>query len=125
MACFHVYGDDAGETSVTRLELPARETPIGTVRGLGEIPLTTAGLAEFVGCRKPDSGMHVAPRRAFIVVLGGALEVVSSRGEQVVLQPGDVLLADDMDSKGHISRDVGAEPLTMMTIGIGSEWEGP
>jgi uncharacterized cupin superfamily protein len=69
--------------------------------------------------------MHVAPRRAFIVVLGGALEVVSSRGEQVVLQPGDVLLADDMDSKGHISRDVGAEPLTMMTIGIGSEWEGP
>jgi hypothetical protein len=42
-----------------------------------------------------------------------------------VLQPGDVLFADDMDSKGHISRDVGAEPLTMMTIGIGSEWEGP
>jgi len=123
MVCFRVFGDDEGETSVERLELPIRDTPAGQVRGVGEIPLTSGGIAEFVGCRKPDTGLHEAPRLAFIVVLGGALEIETSRGERAVLQPGDVLLAEDMGSKGHHSRDVGDVPLTMMTIGIGDDWD--
>jgi uncharacterized cupin superfamily protein len=81
-------------------------------------------LGEFVG-RKPDVGVHHAPRRQFLVVLGGELEIVTTLGQQRRLQPGDVLLADDVESKGHISRDVGDAPLMLMAVGIGSEWEGP
>ena len=68
VACFHVHGDAAGETHLTRLELPVKETYAGTVRGLNDIPATTMGMGEFVG-RKPDGGMHEAPRRQFVVVL--------------------------------------------------------
>jgi len=124
MACFHVHGDAAGETHLTRLELPVKETYAGTVRGLNDIPATTMGMGEFVG-RKPDSGMHEAPRRQFVVVLRGELELVTSLGEQQRLRPGDVLLADDIGSKGHISRDAGEEPLMLMSIGIGGDWAGP
>jgi hypothetical protein len=125
MVCYRVYGDAEGETHVTALDLPVRETPVGSVRGLGEVPTTTVGMAQFVDCRKPDSGMHEPPRRAFIVVLGGELEIITSLEDRAVLRPGDFLLADDMGTKGHISRDVGEVPLTMMTIGIADGWDGP
>jgi hypothetical protein len=104
--------------------MPVKETFAGTVRGLNDIPAITVGMGEFVG-RKPDVGMHEAPRRQFLVVLGGELEIVTTLGQQQRLQPGDVLLADDVGSRGHVSRDVGEAPLMLMAIGIGSDWEGP
>ena len=125
MACFHMHGDPAGDTHVTRLELPITETYAGTVRGLNDIPATTMGFGEFVGGRKPDVGVHNAPRRQFLVVLGGELEIETTLGQRERLRPGDVLLADDIGTKGHVSRDVGEEPLMLMAIGIGSAWDGP
>jgi hypothetical protein len=124
MACFHLHGDADGETHLTPLEFPVKETYAGTVRGLNDIPVTTMGFGQFVG-RKPDAGMHSAPRRQFLVVLEGVLELETSLGEQEHLQPGDVLLADDIDTKGHHSRDVGEEPLMLMAIGIAPDWDGP
>jgi len=125
MACFHLHGDADGETHITRLEFPVKETSAGTVRGLNDVPVTTMGFGEFVGDRKPDAGLHNAPRRQFLVVLRGELELESSTGEQEHLRPGDVLLADDIGAKGHHSRDVGEEPLTLMAVGIDSTWDGP
>ena len=124
MSQWHLRADTAGETHLERLAMPVEDTFAGTVRGLNDIPAITIGMGEFVG-RKPDVGMHEAPRRQFLVVLGGELEIVTTLGQQQRLQPGDVLLADDVGSKGHISRDVGDTPLMLMAIGIGSDWEGP
>jgi hypothetical protein len=124
MACFYLHGDAAGETHLAPLELPVKDTYAGTVRGLNDIPVTTMGFGEFVG-RKPDAGMHSAPRRQFLVVLKGELELETSLGEQGRLYPGDVLLADDLGTKGHHSRDVGEEPLMLMAVAIGSEWALP
>jgi hypothetical protein len=123
MVCYHLHGDTAGQTHLTPLEFPVKETPAGLVRGLNDIPATTLGFGEFVG-RKPDVGVHNAPRRQFLVVLGGELEIVTSRGDSKRLGPGDVLLADDIGSNGHISRDVGEDPLMLLAIGIGPAWEG-
>ena len=124
MAQYHLFGDAAGETHLELLEMPVKETFAGTVRGLNDVPATTMGMGEFVG-RKPDVGVHHAPRRQFLVVLGGELEIVTTVGQQQRLRPGDVLLADDVESKGHVSRDVGEAPLMLMAVGIGGEWEGP
>ena len=85
---------------------PLRESYAGTVRALTDIPVTTMGMGQFIG-RKPDVGVHNAPRRQFLVVLEGELEIVTTLGRSERLRPGDVLLADDGGSKGHISRDVG------------------
>ena len=124
MACFVLHGNEAGETQVSRLDLPVKESYAGTFRGLNDIPTTTMGFAQFIG-RKPDVGVHNAPRRQFLVVLGGELEIITTLGQHERLKPGDVLLADDVGTKGHISRDVGEEPLMLMAIGIDGEWERP
>jgi len=123
MACYHIHGDREGETHLTRLEFPVKETPAGLVRGLNDLPATTLGFGEFVG-RKPDVGLHTAPRRQILVVLSGELEIVTTLGDSRRLGPGDALLADDIGSKGHISRDVGTNPLMLLAIGISPEWEG-
>jgi hypothetical protein len=125
MTCFHLHGDEAGDTHVTPLELPVTETYAGTVRGLNDIPATTMGFGEFVGTRKPDVGAHAAPRRQFLVVLGGVLEIETSLGQREHLRPGDVLLADDIGTAGHHSRDVGDDPLVLMAIGVADDWTGP
>jgi hypothetical protein len=124
MAFLHLHGDATGETNLAHLELPVSETHAGTVRGLSDIPVTTMGFGEFVG-RKPDAGLHCAPRRQLLVVLRGVLELETSLGRQDHLRVGDVLLADDVGTKGHHSRDVGDEPLMLMAIGIGSDWVAP
>lgn len=123
MTCFHLYGDGEGETHVRRVEFPVEETHAGMVRGLHGVPATTMGFGEFV-VRKPDVGVHQAPRRQFLVVLKGELEIVTTLGQRELLQPGDVLFADDVGTKGHVSRDVGAAPLTLMAIAVADEWEG-
>jgi hypothetical protein len=124
MACFHLYGDADGDTHLMPLPLPERETPVGPVRSLPEIPVTTAGLAAFVG-RKPGGDLHTAPRRQFVLVLGGELAIVTTGGVEHRLGPGDLMLADDVGSKGHLTLDVGGDPLVMMTVGIDPTWSSP
>jgi hypothetical protein len=119
---FHLHGDESGETHLARLELAERDSYAGRVRSLSDIPATTMGMGEFLG-RKPDVGVHQAPRRQFLVVLQGELEIVTTLGQQERLGPGDVLFADDAGSKGHISRDVGNEPLMLMAIGVDGDWD--
>jgi hypothetical protein len=124
MVCYRVQGDESGETHVTVLELPIKESPIGTVRSLNDIPVTTAGLVEFV-TRKRDGGVHAPPEREIFVVLQGMLEIETTTGQTEHLSPGDVLILDDVGSKGHSSRDVGEDSLQLMVIWIGSDWESP
>ncbi len=121
MAGYHLHADASGETHLSELVLPEKETPAGVVRGIEDIPTLTAGMAAFVD-RKPSQGMHGAPLRQFLIILRGQLEVVTSLEQRAVLDPGDVLFADDVDSKGHLSLDVGAEPLAMMRVGVTDSW---
>lgn len=63
-----------------------------------------------------DSSRHNAPRSQFIVMLRGECEVETSRGETRRLGPGDVILADDLDGHGHVTRRVGDEERLTMVI---------
>jgi mannose-6-phosphate isomerase-like protein (cupin superfamily) len=114
-----------GETQMTPLELPMRDTSVGRVRSITGIPAITAGVGHFVNGRKPDTGMHTAPRRELLVVLEGELEITTSTGHQRRLGAGDVMLADDVGTKGHISRDVGEDHLMLLAIGVDPSWAFP
>lgn len=52
---------------------------------------------------------HPAPRRQFIIVLVGELEVEVSDGEVRRLGPGSLCLVEDTVGMGHISRVVSSE----------------
>lgn len=125
MTYYHVFGDVTGETHLRTIELPlvdnARTGPLRTMHG---IPVTTATITEFVNGKK-DPGVHAPPEREVFVVLGGELEIEPTKGVAQRLQRGDVLILDDVDTKGHSSRDVGEDTLALMVIWIGEDWQSP
>jgi len=57
-----------------------------------------------------DLGFHNAPRRQYVINLDAAVELEVGDGTRRVLQPGDVLLAEDLTGRGHISRSADGKP---------------
>jgi len=125
MTIYRVFGDDVGATHLTRVDLPATEG--GGLPGrlaLRDIPVTTMNVTELEG-RMPDRDLHAPPRRQLVVVLRGEMEITTTAGDQRRLRAGDGLVADDLGSKGHVTRDVGDALLSTLAIGIDSRWELP
>jgi hypothetical protein len=109
------------------MELPPVEGGDDGVAGrlsLRDIPTTTLHITQ-LSDRMPDRERHTAPRRQLVVVLRGELEITTTEGDQQRFRTGDCLLADDLDTQGHITRDVGDEPLITLAIGIVPEWRCP
>lgn len=55
------------------------------------------------------SNYHNAPRRQYVVILSGIAEFETADGTQRRLNPGDVLVAEDIEGHGHIARGIGDE----------------
>lgn len=66
---------------------------------------------------------HPSPVRQIIICLAGELEVEVSDGEVRTLGPGSVVLVEDTEGKGHISRVVGTERTFMVSIPMKIESE--
>ena len=56
-----------------------------------------------------ESDYHNAPRLQYVVNLGGTAEFEVADGTKVRLEPGDVLVAEDLTGHGHIARSIGDE----------------
>ena len=52
---------------------------------------------------------HPAPQRQYVITLSGRGEIELAGGKKIPLDPGHILLAEDVTGKGHISRGVGTE----------------
>jgi len=59
---------------------------------------------------------HPAPRRQIMFCLSGELEVRVSDGTVRTFEPGSVVLVEDTEGKGHVSRVVGAERVFMAAL---------
>jgi len=53
---------------------------------------------------------HCAPRRQYSITLSGQAEIEVGDGTVVRVGPGDVLLAEDLTGRGHVTRGVGTTP---------------
>ena len=53
---------------------------------------------------------HCAPRRQYSITLAGQAEIEVGDGTVVRVGPGDVLLAEDLTGRGHVTRAVGSTP---------------
>lgn len=61
---------------------------------------------------------HNAPRRQLIIQLSGECEVQACHGATRRLGPGSVLLVEDVDGHGHITRRVGTAERLTLVIGL-------
>ena len=63
-----------------------------------------------------DYDWHCAPRRQFIVLLDGEIEVEVTSGETRRFKGGDVLLVEDTTGTGHRTRNVSERVRTSLFI---------
>jgi quercetin dioxygenase-like cupin family protein len=59
---------------------------------------------------------HGVTSPRFLIVLNGLLEIELGDGAKRRFGPGEFFLAEDMRGPGHISRNVGDGPLTVITL---------
>lgn len=88
-----------------------------------DIPLKDAGDIGRLSERIPATGIifretdgdyhyrwHNAPNRQFIILLEGEFEIEVGDGARRRFGPGDVLLVEDTEGHGHISRALNNQP---------------
>ena len=64
---------------------------------------------------------HPAPRRQFVIILSGQLEIGCGDGTKQVFGPGDARLVEDTTGKGHTTRVVGNEPCLTATVPLAQQ----
>ena len=113
MRVTRIFSDEAGDSHFGEVTYALK--PSGGIVQLSEaIPTTGVYFRE----NDPgyDYGWHVAPRRQFIVLLDGAIEIETSDGAKRTFKGGDVLLLEDTTGKGHRTRNT--EPRRRRSIFI-------
>ena len=53
---------------------------------------------------------HCAPRRQYSISLSGTAEIEVGDGTKARVGPGDVVLAEDLTGRGHVTRVIGNTP---------------
>jgi len=116
MKITRLYTGDDGESHFGELEIPMHDT--GGNAGIVSKILDATGL--FFRDTKADYSLdwHTAPRRQYIIILEGAVEIEVGGGVTKRFGPGDVFLAEDLAGRGHISRGVDNQPRRSVFIPI-------
>ncbi len=119
---WRVYTGDDAQTHVETLDVPLAATGRGgamsrLLAGSGVI-LRRTGL-------EYDLDWHPAPRRQFVVTISGRGEMETSDGTVLPLEPGTIVLVEDVDGIGHRSRAVGDEPRVSLFLPLDDATEVP
>ena len=108
MGTFRLYSGPDGQSHVEPIDYEKAE---GWKTGL---PTTKISFSEWPVGRFLD--WHPAPRRQFVIILSGQLEIGLGDGTKQVFGPGDARLVEDTTGKGHTTRVVGNERCVTATI---------
>jgi quercetin dioxygenase-like cupin family protein len=108
MGMFRLYTGSDGRSQVERIDLAS--TPEWT-KGL---KTTQIAFREDPVGRFLD--WHPAPRRQFVIILSGQLEIGLGDGSSQVFGPGDARLVEDTTGQGHTTRVHGTQPCVTATI---------
>jgi hypothetical protein len=107
MRLLRIYSSPDGESHFDEIEVPQEPVAIFP----GEDPLyisskygTTGMQFITVPADTQEVGRHNPPERLFGIVLSGFMEFETSDGAVHRLGPGKVVLVEDTEGKGHITR---------------------
>src|SRR5262245_30250930 len=122
MKVTRLYTGADGTTKIEEFEVPLK--PQGRGTELSEIVGVTS--LQFRRTNQDyNLDWHPAPRRQYVVTLGGESEVELEGGRKIRLGPGHILLAEDTTGKGHISRAVGGEERLSLFITLADGAQTP
>jgi hypothetical protein len=106
-----VYSGADGQSHLE--ELPLEMKPFKDVEGAhghGTAMQAASGIAFRVAPPGYVLDWHCAPRRQYSISLSGTAEIEVGDGTIARVGPGDVVLAEDLTGRGHVTRVVGKEP---------------
>lgn len=107
-----VYHDDSGETHFETVVNKGNQTEVGLMTAV-----THPKAMQFRDSGSANSfSWHNAPQRLYIVMIAGEVEIEVSDGEKRIFGPGDVLLMEDTEGKGHRSASRREQPLDPANI---------
>ena len=111
MRFIRLYTGEDGQSHLEEMDAPT--APVG------QAPFEPATGVSF---RRSGPGhvmdWHNAPRRQYVITLAGQAEIELGDGTVMRVSPGDVLLAEDLTGKGHITRVVGDEARISVAIAM-------
>jgi uncharacterized cupin superfamily protein len=65
-----------------------------------------------------DYDWHCAPRKQYILLLDGEIEIETSDGDMRRFRGGDILLVEDTTGKGHRTRSVDHKPRRSVFVAV-------
>ena len=108
-----IYTGPDGQTHFEDLPLPAAEASHNVALQAGANLVFRSFPADYF------SDWHTAPRRQYIFILAGQMEIGIGDGTTRRFGPGDVILADDLTGRGHTSRVLGV-PWISAVVPVGA-----
>lgn len=107
---FRIHSDSEGQSHIT--EEPFEMAPFADTEGSHGNATAMLAVSGIVFRSNPPGyslAWHCAPRRQYLIALGGLTEIETSDGTVACLKPGDVALVEDTTGKGHTTRAGGGQ----------------
>jgi redox-sensitive bicupin YhaK (pirin superfamily) len=110
--------DAAGGSTFQDDEFPLDAPPgaAGTLTGTVPAASEVVYVRHDTWNRDAHPAPHPAPRRQWVVVLRGIVEVEVTDGSRRTFGPGDLLRAEDTHGTGHVTRPVGDPPVEALYL---------
>jgi quercetin dioxygenase-like cupin family protein len=115
-----LYTGPDGQTHADKSEVKLR--PSALRAGLDDSEPLKASSAQFF--RWPPGYVwdwHTATQRQYVITLSGRGEVEVAGGQKIRLNPGQIVLAEDVTGKGHITRVIGSEDLVFLLVPLAAQ----
>ena len=113
MGTWRLYTGSDGQSHIEKIDYKKHDD---WMKG---IPATQISFSEWHVGRFYD--WHPAPRRQFVIILSGQLEIGCGDGSKHLFGPGDARLVEDTTGKGHTTRQIGNEPCVTATIPLANQ----
>jgi hypothetical protein len=105
---YRLYTGSDGESHFEDLPLGAR-SDLGSLTPTAGIMFRESPAGNFLD-------WHPAPRRQWVIILSGELEIGLGDGTRRRFGPGDARLVEDTTGRGHTTRVVGSAPCLMAYV---------
>ena len=112
MRLYRLYSGSDQQSHLEELKMPFSPGPLAE-----QTPLQPATGAMFTRMA-PGAFVdwHNAPRRQYVITLAGGVEIGLGDGSLHRFGPGEGILAEDLNGKGHTTSAIGDEPRLMMIV---------
>jgi hypothetical protein len=100
MKYIRLYSGDDGQSHFEELSMDLIDAPIGKISPSFNVSDAIFGYVEDAS----EISWHNPPQKQYIILLKGAMEIEVGSGATQLFNEGDILLAEDTEGQGHITR---------------------